>query len=227
MNCTGKTARQQVTPELSHRAVEFLRGDALVIKPRSRWPIPALAEIRQAMPVAVNQNSAIPEAVRAAEGRVLCLWGDAGWGREVARGKYETQRFNDALVEAAARLVRERWQPDPSPSWVTAVPSLRRTILVANFAERLAGKLSVPFVPVIQKTRETPPQKEMQNSVTQLRNLLGAFAVNGETPPGPVLLVDDLVDSGWTLTVLAVLLRQHGSGPVYPLALAKSSPRNS
>jgi len=35
------------------------------------------------------------------------------------------------------------------------------------------------------------------------------------------------VDSGWTLTLLAVMLRQHGSGPVYPFALAKASPRGS
>ena len=46
-------------------------------------------------------------------------------------------------------------------------------------------------------------------------------------PPLPVLLVDDMVDSGWTLTWAAVLLRRHGSGPVYPFALAKASPRGS
>jgi ATP-dependent DNA helicase RecQ len=44
-------------------------------------------------------------------------------------------------------------------------------------------------------------------------------------PRGPVLLVDDVVDSGWTLTLLAVMLQQHGSGLVYPFALAKASPR--
>lgn len=38
-------------------------------------------------------------------------------------------------------------------------------------------------------------------------------------------IVDDVVDSGWTLTLLAVMLQQHGSGPVYPFALAKASPR--
>jgi ATP-dependent DNA helicase RecQ len=43
----------------------------------------------------------------------------------------------------------------------------------------------------------------------------------------PVLLVDDMVDSGWTLTLAAVLLQHHGSGPVYPFALAKASPRGS
>jgi len=46
-------------------------------------------------------------------------------------------------------------------------------------------------------------------------------------PSGPVLLVDDMVDSGWTLTLLGVLLRLRGSGPVHPFALAKASPRGS
>ena len=44
---------------------------------------------------------------------------------------------------------------------------------------------------------------------------------------GPVLLVDDVVDSGWTFTILAMLLRQAGSGPVYPVALATTRPRDS
>lgn len=226
MNCTGKTTRQPAPAELTHRAVQFLRGDALVIKPRVRWPVPVLDEVRRAISAAVGKSSAIPETLRAQEGRVLCLWGDAGWGGEVARGKYETHRFSDELVEAATRVVRERWKPQPPPAWVTAVPSLRRMELVADFAARLGGELGVPFAPVIQKTRETPPQKHMQNSVTQLHNLLGAFTVAGKLPDGPVVVVDDLVDSGWTLTVLAVLLRHHGAGPVYPFALARSSPRS-
>jgi ATP-dependent DNA helicase RecQ len=57
---------------------------------------------------------------------------------------------------------------------------------------------------------------------------MGATLGNGPTlPPVPVLLVDDMVDSGWTLTLAAVLLQHHGSGPVYPFALAKASPRGS
>lgn len=65
----------------------------------------------------------------------------------------------------------------------------------------------------------------MQNSIQQLRNLLGAFTIKGSPPSSPLLLVDDVVDSGWTLTLLTVMLRQRGIGPVYPFALAKASPR--
>jgi ATP-dependent DNA helicase RecQ len=68
----------------------------------------------------------------------------------------------------------------------------------------------------------------MQNSVMQIRNLLGAFPVAGAVASGPVFLLDDMVDSGWTLTLLAILLRVRGSGPVYPVALARgASPKGS
>ena len=153
--------------------------------------------------------------------------GDAGWGAEVARGKYETDSYSETLVEAVAKLVRETWKPDPAPEWVAGVPSLHRPVLVRHFAERLAAKLGLPFVAVLSKTRDTRQQKEMQNSVQQIRNLLGAFAVTASVPRGPVLLLDDVVDSGWTLALLAVLLRRQGSGLVYPFALAKASPRGS
>jgi ATP-dependent DNA helicase RecQ len=104
---------------------------------------------------------------------------------------------------------------------------LHRPELVPNFAGRLAAKLGLPCPLILRKARETRPQKEMQNSVQQVRNLLGAFLVELPVRSGPVLLVDDVMDSGWTLTLLAVLLRESGSGPVYPFALAKASPRGS
>jgi ATP-dependent DNA helicase RecQ len=62
----------------------------------------------------------------------------------------------------------------------------------------------------------------MENTSQQLRNVLGAFVVVGPVPDGPVLLLDDLVDSRWTITVAGVVLRDAGSGPVHPLALAKA-----
>ena len=61
----------------------------------------------------------------------------------------------------------------------------------------------------------------MANSTQQGRNIDGAYAICAEPlPAGPVLLIDDLVDSRWTLTVATWLLRSHGSGEVFPLALA-------
>jgi ATP-dependent DNA helicase RecQ len=121
-------------------------------------------------------------------------------------------------------MIDKRWKPQPYPGWVACVPSLTRPNLVPDFARRLAAALRLQFVDCIKKTRATQPQKEMNNSFQQARNLDGAFAVNGILiKPGSVLLVDDMVDSRWTFTVLAALLRQEGAGPVFPVALAMST----
>ena len=76
----------------------------------------------------------------------------------------------------------------------------------------------------IRKTRDTAPQKTRQNSNQQLKNLERAFELDLDLVlPGSVLLIDDMVDSRWTFTVLGFKLRKAGSGLVFPFALADSS----
>jgi ATP-dependent DNA helicase RecQ len=62
----------------------------------------------------------------------------------------------------------------------------------------------------------------MENSVQQLGNVYGGFDVTEPLPDAPVLVVDDLVDSGWTLTVVADVLRGAGAPAVHPLVLARA-----
>jgi len=229
MNCMGRTKRQPVPRELVRKAVEFLRGDAMKIESRKLWPSAVLSELEGLMPAAVTYTkegklkAAIPEALRPGDGRALCIYGDAGWGRIVAECKYAAGRFSDELVAASANLIRDRWQPDPFPTWLTCVPSRRHPRLAAEFARRLAQQLGLPFLPVIEKTRDNEPQKRMENSAQQVRNLLGAFSVARDILTTPVLLVDDIIDSGWTMTMVAVLLRMNNSGVVFPFALAKAT----
>lgn len=159
---------------------------------------------------------------QAQTGKALCVWGDAGWGGMVRQGKYRDGYFSDDLVDACAKMIRE-WNPQPKPTWVTCVPSLRHPDLVPNFAKRLATALHLPFHVTIEKTDNRPEQKEMANSTQQARNIDGSLALNGQSvPQGPVLLVDDMVDSRWTLTVAAWLLRKSGSGEVWPMALSQT-----
>ena len=159
--------------------------------------------------------------LRAETGRILSRWGDAGWGQPVADDKHRGQ-FRDELVKAAKEMLKDRWKPSPSPEWVTCVPSRNQPDLVPGYAERLAAALGLTFEPVVVKVKDNDPQKLQQNRFHQCRNLDAAFAIVCPVPEGPVLLVDDVFDSGWTLTVVAALLRQAGSGPVWPLALATS-----
>ena len=97
---------------------------------------------------------------------------------------------------------------------------------VAENRRRLAAKLGLPFIDAIEKVVDNPPQKMQQNRFHQCQNLDGAFVITPPLMPGPALLVDDIVDSAWTLTVLTALLRQAGCPTVYPLALASTSVKN-
>jgi ATP-dependent DNA helicase RecQ len=142
----------------------------------------------------------------------------------VPHGKYRTTppRFDDRLVEASVELL-VRWNPEKRPEWVTCIPSRRTPTLVPDFAQRLAVKSGLPFVECLRKVKDTLPQKEMENSSFQQNNLIGAFEVVGTPPAGVCLLVDDMVDSKWTLTIAAAMLRDAGVTAVVPFALADSS----
>ena len=203
-----------VNTELVKAAVEFLRRTSLPIEPRKKWPDGGMPQY--------GVKGFIAPAHQAESGKALCVWGDAGWGGLVRQGKYHDGYFSDDLVAACVKMIQE-WNPQPSPTWVTCVPSLRHPELVPNFAQRLAAALGLPFHMVIAKTDARPEQKTMANSTQQARNIDGSLALNGQPiPPGPVLLVDDMVDSRWTLTVSAWLLRQSGSGVVWPMALSQT-----
>lgn len=205
---------RSVDPELVKAGIAFLRRTDLPIQPRKQWPAGGMPRY--------GVSGRIDEALRAEPGRALCVWSDAGWGAAVREGKYSDGRFSDDLVTACEKLVA-RWSPDPGPEWVTCVPSRRHPDLVPDFAERLAQALGLPFDPILVRTEDRPEQKTMENSTQQARNVDGALAVADPGPQdGSVLLVDDMVDSRWTLTVAAWLLRSHGSGEVWPLALAQA-----
>ncbi len=159
--------------------------------------------------------------LQAEAGRALSRWMDMGWGELVRQGKQKDRYFSNKLVDACAGLIQDRWRPHPEIKWVTCVPSLRNPELVSNFAARLAKRLGLPFSPAATKIRETEPQKRMRCDETQLRNITGAFAVDKAlVRRDGVLLIDDVVSSSWTFTVVAAQLRRAGSGPVFPFALA-------
>lgn len=218
--CLGRTLLPETfSSSLINQAVLYLRRSNQIIEPRQKWP-PGQAFPKYGFSGNIKAN------LQAEEGRALSLWGDSGWGELVKLGKYENDYFDDALVQGAFEMI-QRWQPQPFPTWVTCVPSLNRPVLVPNFAQRLAAKLNLPFHPIVQKIRPTKQQKEMNNSYQQAYNLDGAFEIEHWAGiKGPVFLVDDMVDSRWTFTVITALLRQAESGPVFPLALALNSLSN-
>jgi ATP-dependent DNA helicase RecQ len=189
----------------------LIRQAALHLRSR-----PLILEAKKMAPDAQGAMKKIPEGVRVEEGRALARLGDGGWDPLVRQGR-SAGRFADELVEASAEAVRSWGVP---VAWVAAVPSRRSGELVPDFARRLAERLGLPYAPVLERVGDAPPQREMANSQQQVANVRGQFAVTGERPGGPCLLVDDIRFSGWTLAMVGGQLRGRGGGPVYPLALS-------
>lgn len=218
--CPGEALPTVCDPALDQKAAEFLNKSELPIMPRKQWADAATA----AAAFGIEPKKNIPTELLMSEGRALSVYGAGGLGRLVPEGKYRATppHFSEQLVDASVELLG-RWIPDQRPEWVTCIPSRRTPTLVPDFARRLADRLSLPFVEVLRKTKDTPPQKEMENSAFQQNNLIGAFEIVGEVPSGTCLLVDDMVDSKWTFTIAAAILLKAGASAVVPFALADSS----
>ena len=209
-NCTGSTSKFQPDAGAISRAQTALRqGKPLLFEPRRRWPsgLPGIAKTND---IRVNQP-----------GLALCSYYDDGYGAQVRAARTNGGPYDTALVEAAARALAEhlRGLAKP-PQVVVAVPSLRRPGLVEAIAEQLAKSLKLPLRPALKHVTQHPPQAEMRNSFQQAANVLNRFAVAAPLKGEAVLLVDDLSDSKWTMTVLGDLLQRHGAGQVTPFALA-------
>ncbi|MEW5830395.1 MAG: RecQ family ATP-dependent DNA helicase [Chloroflexota bacterium] len=215
-NCRGKGLPKTVSHGLVIEAENFIKGAFIPIAPRHMLPVGIFPDQKRKIP---------PELLNEA-GRSLCYYGDAGWGTLVRSGKYEQNHFSDELVEAAARLIGG-WKPDPFPVWMTAIPSRRHPELVRNFSERLAARIGIPFHPVLVRVSDAPQQKTMQNSSMQANNVFNTIGISGDIPAAPVLLIDDILDSGWTLTMAGWLLRSQGCSQVFPFTLAQATARNS
>lgn len=214
MNCRNWHDTFSPSPEALDEAQRFLyRGKPIIIEQRRQW----MGEVPFAEKARLEHFNE--------PGLALTWYGGEGWGRLVREGKYHEGAFSDELVEAAAALIEREWGGALGQKpWITCVPSLRHPRLVPGFAGRLAKRLGVPFADIVRCARSMPEQKTMQNSYQQLANVAGAFAALPFSERGPAILVDDLIDSGWTLTVIGYLLREGGAPAVYPFALAKAAP---
>ncbi len=180
----------------------LVRAGALHLRDR-----PVVIDVKKMAPDASGAMKKIPEDVQASEGRALGRFGDGGWDPMVQAGP----PWPDELLDALAEMVRT-WKPPAA--WVAAVPPH------ADLGRALAARLGLPFHDVLARVESRPPQSEMANAATQAANVRGAFAVTGDPPPSPGLLVDDRRQSGWTLAMVAGQLRRRGAGAVVPVALS-------
>jgi len=154
--------------------------------------------------------------------KVFSRWAHEGWGKKIQEAK-KNGAFNDEIINAVSKMI-ERW--NVKFSCVTCVPSLKNPKLVSEFSKKIALLKNVKFISAIKKVKQNDFQKLQQNSFHQANNLDGVFEINTSELGSSVLLIDDIIDSGWTIAICSALLKYNGVKEVYVLALASSSFRN-
>lgn len=204
-------AQAHVPEDLVDTAREFLQGQVFEIRPIPRLP----------RRTDVGRKYVLKDNERLLPGIALSSYNDPGWGRMVREGKYEALEFSDALLAASAGAISKC---GIAFDWLTWVPSTNHGKAVERFARRLAEALGIEAVEAVRRKEHRAPQKAMGTKESQFLNAWGAFEVL-TARKGNCLLVDDVVDSGWTLAVIGLELRNKGSGPVMPFALATARPR--
>ena len=208
-----------VERELVLEASEYLKHLYIKVEPRKLFGGSAdLA--RQAFPI--YKFGYKDNKLQAEEGLALSKWRDGVWGDMVADGK-KKNHFSDELLAPMVKMI-QAMSIETQPKWITYVPSPRHPVLVKDFAHRLAAKLKIHCSDCVFVTTEKPQQKTMSNSFHQSHNLDGAFGIHSDQVySGTVFLLDDAVDSRWTFTVIAALLKKSGAWTVIPIALTSTS----
>ncbi|WKX72988.1 RecQ family ATP-dependent DNA helicase [Streptomyces sp. XD-27] len=233
-NCAGA----RFTAEVSATALDAARGElgrpGVEVEPRRMWPtgLPA---------VGVDLKGRIPAGEQAAPGRALGRLSDIGWGnrlRPLLSAQAPDGPVPDDVADAVVTVLADwakgsgGWAsgaPDAParPVGVVTLDSYKRPRLIRSLGERIAAIGRMPLLGTVTYAEgELGAPVSRSNSAQRVRALHGALTVPPELraalaqAAGPVLLVDDLADSGWTLAVAARLLRRAGAGEVFPLVLA-------
>jgi ATP-dependent DNA helicase RecQ len=213
--CAGPPYPAEVSSEYTETARTALRRPGVEIEARAQWPTGMSA-------VGVDLSGRIAAGDRAEPGRALARLSDLGWGPRLRAVFADEDGQVPADVLDGVVQVLAGWDWEQRPAGVVAVPSATRPRLVESLAEGISRIGRLPLLGALHRTHPAPGPAT--NSARRLAALHDAFTV----PPSlaeqlhgqPVLLVDDRVDSRWTVTVAARALRRTGAGPVLPLTLA-------
>jgi ATP-dependent DNA helicase RecQ len=212
-NCTGRRWSPTVPAAAQAAARDQLRRPGVEIVPRRQWPTGLAAW-------GLDLAGRIPTAELAEAGRTVGRLTDLGWSarlREIFSTSAGDGPVPGELLDACVTVLAG-WDWPARPVGIVAMSSRSRPKLVLDLAERIAA---VGRLPLLGTMTSTGPSPSAANSAHRAAALLGSLRAP-ELPAldGPVLLVDDRVDTGWTLTVAARALRHAGAPAVLPFALA-------
>jgi len=181
--------------------------------------------------VGVALSGRIAPTEQAEPGRTIGWFSGIGWGprlRAVLEDEVDGPVPDDLVAAAAAVLAGWEWERRPAA--VVAIPSRSRPLLVNTLAERIAALGRLAWLGPLASSKSLPiGAGGRSNSAQRVRGMIGAFsvpaAIRSQLPVlsgAPVLLVDDLIDTGWTAAIAARELRLAGAAAVLPFALALS-----
>ncbi|GAA1795621.1 RecQ family ATP-dependent DNA helicase [Leucobacter iarius] len=219
--CAGAWYPSDVPSAAAEQASGRLALVGVPVEPRGQWPT---GTDRRGLPV--RGRIAVEE--RPEPGRTIARLTDLGWGgalREVFAAGAVDRPIDERLLSGALTALRD-WPWQQRPVGVVAMPSLGRPQLVSSTAAAIAERGRLPFLGTLGVDPSIPVTGPGGNSAFRLASVWNRFDVSPELAqtvaqaPGPLLLVDDLIDSRWTITVGARLLRAAGAPAVLPFALA-------
>ena len=216
-NCAGVWYPNAIADDASGTVSAMLDRVGVEVEPRKLWPTGA-----DRLGVAVRGK--IAPAEQLASGRALARLTDLGWGnrlREVLAPQAPDAACPPELLAACIRVLAD-WGWEERPAAVVAMPSRRRPLFVESLARGFADAGRLPLLGSLTLRGGGPTGDPGGNSAFRLAAVWDRFGTDGlDVPAGrPVLLVDDLVDSRWTITVAGRALLQAGASAVLPFAAA-------
>jgi ATP-dependent DNA helicase RecQ len=219
-NCTGRHWPAQAPPASAAAAQARLARPGTEVEPRKMWPT-GMGQLGIA-----GASGKIPAGLQAETGRAVGRLTDIGWGTTLRALLAEGAPDGPVTDEVTGAVIKvlAAWGWDERPVGVVTMPSRTRPTLIASLGERIARVGRLPCLGQLEYTTPDGPGPRRHNSAQRLAALWGALtvpeALRDQLGAGPVLLIDDHIETGWTMTVAARLLRESGVPAVLPLALA-------
>ncbi|MCD5344594.1 RecQ family ATP-dependent DNA helicase [Arthrobacter sp. AK04] len=233
-NCAGQWFRADIAEQATAAASQTLSRAGGVLEARLQWPS---GMDRLGVPV----KGKLKPGEGLAEGRVLARLTDLGWGgalRELFAAGAADRAVDPGMLQACVQVLREwgagdsrnpGWSGVGRPAAIVSVPSRGKPELVRSLAMGISEIGRIPYLGELQLAHGGPTGSRGGNSAYRLAGVWDRLvpgpeleAALGSLQGGSVMLIDDIVDSRWTLTVAGRALRQAGAGAVIPLVLAQA-----
>jgi ATP-dependent DNA helicase RecQ len=215
-NCGGFALTAEISAAAVEEAEARLSRPGVVVEPRKMWPT-ALANL------GIDLRGKIGEAAQ--EGRAVARLTDLGYGNALRELFAPATPDGPVPVPLARAVVEVLGDWRPPVDGIVVVESATHPTLTADLADGLSRFLKVPVVgryAIVDP--DVAPGQGAANSAQRIAAVGRRFDLQAEVEEGSrILLVDDRVGTGWTLTLAARAIRSAGAAEVRPLVLATTS----